>query len=324
MNLNKSTQRETWIDVSKTILIYFMILGHCGLPQYNIWFYSFHMPAFFIISGYLYKPHSLLKTMKNLFIPVIIFSIINLLFQIFLSIISGNLGILDSYKNCWLSYFMKGNYKSLFPGVWFIMVLFWGRCLMGDLKIIPQFKNRDLFLIIICIVITTILPNISTNYREMQDLHIIKTIACLPFLIIGKYFRCHNIFFNQKQFWILSILFIVYIVLTIYNGNIDLYSSIYGRNTLVMYINATLSSLVLFNMCKHIHFCRSYFELCSKGTLLIMGMHLIILYVLKYIIHKIGIEYTFICGMTLSFITLIICIPLIWISLKKMPWIIGK
>lgn len=87
--------RENWIDWSKTILIWLMVLGHAGLngiPREFV--YAFHMPAFFIISGYLYKPHSWLRTLKGFGLPIIFFSAINLCYVILRSELKGE-SILD-------------------------------------------------------------------------------------------------------------------------------------------------------------------------------------------------------------------------------------
>ena len=51
-----TSNRVKWIDYAKCILIFFMVSGHCNINNtYHMFIYSFHMPAFFIISGYLFK-----------------------------------------------------------------------------------------------------------------------------------------------------------------------------------------------------------------------------------------------------------------------------
>lgn len=59
-------KRIIWIDWAKAILIYLMVVGHClPVKWQGTLIYAFHMPAFFVISGYLYKPHHWLKTLKS-------------------------------------------------------------------------------------------------------------------------------------------------------------------------------------------------------------------------------------------------------------------
>ena len=63
MNFNR-TKRITWADIAKGIGITLVMLGHAPTSLYNAlgissfaqdWIYSFHMPLFFVISGYLTK-----------------------------------------------------------------------------------------------------------------------------------------------------------------------------------------------------------------------------------------------------------------------------
>lgn len=48
------TQRQTWADNAKFIGIALMVLGHNSLASQplNDFIYSFHMPLFFLLSGY--------------------------------------------------------------------------------------------------------------------------------------------------------------------------------------------------------------------------------------------------------------------------------
>lgn len=49
-------QREKWIDVVKAIGIILMVIGQASPPfSFKIWIYSFHMPLFFIVAGYLFN-----------------------------------------------------------------------------------------------------------------------------------------------------------------------------------------------------------------------------------------------------------------------------
>ena len=83
---NKSTRLE-YIDIAKGIGLILVVFGH--LFSYNgelsIIIFSFHMPLFFFISGYCFCPHKyndfesfLVKKVKHLVIPYLIFSIVNI------------------------------------------------------------------------------------------------------------------------------------------------------------------------------------------------------------------------------------------------------
>ena len=67
--------------------IILVILGHLSLQKANIWIYSFHVPLFFFISGYLLndnlalKPF-IIKKLKALMIPYFSLGIIAFLVTI--------------------------------------------------------------------------------------------------------------------------------------------------------------------------------------------------------------------------------------------------
>ena len=62
--LFKKKDHEEWIDISKGIAVVLVVLGHfwyrSDLSLLNQIIYSFHVPLFFILSGYLinYKEES--------------------------------------------------------------------------------------------------------------------------------------------------------------------------------------------------------------------------------------------------------------------------
>lgn len=57
--------RQNWIDWAKAIGIYLVVVGHCTFTNTNIegFIYTFHMPLFFLISGFLYKKEKLSITL---------------------------------------------------------------------------------------------------------------------------------------------------------------------------------------------------------------------------------------------------------------------
>lgn len=104
-------QRTPFFDIVKGISIFLVILGHC--IQYgsgtqvltrelffnNIWFravYSFHMPLFMLISGYLFgnscRKHSwrsnLLAKVNGLEVPIVAWGTINF----FIDVVTGKNG----------------------------------------------------------------------------------------------------------------------------------------------------------------------------------------------------------------------------------------
>ena len=78
-------ERIQTFDVMKGIGIVAMVLGHCISNKYLVQFiYIWHMPLFFILSGYFFKPDSTInavrKSFKSILIPYIVACITIILF----------------------------------------------------------------------------------------------------------------------------------------------------------------------------------------------------------------------------------------------------
>lgn len=69
------TNRILWIDTAKGLGILLVIIGHLKTPYLASWIYTFHMPLFFILSGYVFPAGKytfsdfLVKRLKSLVIP---------------------------------------------------------------------------------------------------------------------------------------------------------------------------------------------------------------------------------------------------------------
>lgn len=77
--------RNKSIDILRGLLMILVVIGHIGTPVTSF-IYSFHVAAFFVLSGYLYKPFSdeasmrdfgerIKKRIKRLYIPCFLFSL---------------------------------------------------------------------------------------------------------------------------------------------------------------------------------------------------------------------------------------------------------
>ena len=51
----QTSSRMEWLDSAKAIGMILVYIGHCNIPNWNLYIYLFHMPLFFIISGFLWN-----------------------------------------------------------------------------------------------------------------------------------------------------------------------------------------------------------------------------------------------------------------------------
>ena len=83
-------ERYSWLDILKGFGIIFVVLGHfCSINAVYNWAYSFHMPLFFLASGYLYHKKSVIGTVKHKFltlmVPYFLFGIITSIYYVLIS-----------------------------------------------------------------------------------------------------------------------------------------------------------------------------------------------------------------------------------------------
>lgn len=64
-------ERDISLDVLKGLAILLMVLGHVSTPLTNFIF-SFHMPLFFFVSGYLYKERDFKTTIRRNFKKILV------------------------------------------------------------------------------------------------------------------------------------------------------------------------------------------------------------------------------------------------------------
>ncbi|MCC3359622.1 acyltransferase family protein [Bacillus sp. REN16] len=115
-----NTKRKLWLDIAKGIGIISVVIGHAGIESLSPYFYWFHMPLFFLISGYLYKRtnHFVTRKTKSLLIPYVSFFVLLSVLQFY------TFGISDF--NIHYEYFLKGGryLKGTFGVLWFITSLY--------------------------------------------------------------------------------------------------------------------------------------------------------------------------------------------------------
>lgn len=126
--LRDSIQRYEWVDIMKFLGIYAIYIGHTGFFAGHLYPFVFlyHVPLFFMVSGFfatnsikLSFKESFIKKIRTLFIPYIVFCILNMI----TITITNNTGLSILWSMCKQSFWAKRNY--LYAGaLWFIACLF--------------------------------------------------------------------------------------------------------------------------------------------------------------------------------------------------------
>lgn len=78
----EKVKRLDYVDVCKWLGISLVIFGHMKMPNEVLqWIYAFHMPLFFVLSGYTYRAQRidkefLMKKIKTIYVPFLLFALI--------------------------------------------------------------------------------------------------------------------------------------------------------------------------------------------------------------------------------------------------------
>ena len=304
-------KRFDYLDYSKVIAIILVVLGHiCSEGNIKTYIYSFHMPLFFIISGYLFNYSNvnsckefINKKIKVCLIPYLTFSIINILGYYLLSglsfiVLRNNL--LETIKFCGIG------------ALWFLPALFIAESIFMFCKInIKKFIYS--ILIFGGISCVTLLIWILT--RSFIALILIRSMLALIFIAIG-YSLCNIIKSVNLKWYQITIITVLTIALAMINGYVDLWG-IQFNNMFLYFINSILGSLNIIFISKKLT--SKLLLFWGRNTLIIMGTHQLIL----TIISKISIfdELNFIIKLILI---LVIEYPIIVLINKYAPFLLGK
>lgn len=157
----KSKERIEYLDIAKGIAILLIIMGHMSLKHVNSVVFTFHVPIFFIISGYFFtKKYNykelLSKLFKTLIVPYLVTCLLIIIFMFCRKMISGGVNSLlfsQIYNQILASLYGSGltsYYFHIWPigAIWFLLSLFWSKIIFNFL-IDKKYKYIYIILIFI-------------------------------------------------------------------------------------------------------------------------------------------------------------------------------
>ena len=176
-------ERVHWIDIAKGLGIIAVVIGHIYHNQMMFnWLYSFHMPLFFFVAGYLYKQKDILTDLKRriqtIVIPYFAFGSIVLLYWALLErrFRDSSMGVFESVLGL-----ISGEYRYLDFNVhlWFLPCFFVTVCLYNLLRNIGGKKVT---------YITAIIMSIAYLVIDIPDLPwgIDRVFEYIGFYAIGN------------------------------------------------------------------------------------------------------------------------------------------
>lgn len=226
-------KRNESLDILKGIGIVLMILGHCALPfDLRKLIFIFHMPLFFIISGFLYKDRDVTDIYKKRIVKILkpyfftgfviwIGKVIQGNYYWGLSIFLGN-GSRPVFKSAQLSDYYIGPLWYLLAYCWALVFIHYLMKVNSDwIKIFLAFVSFEVSLIFK--VIFGLLP-----------LDIIPAIPAAFFMLVGYLYKSGSIHMEIKPLYFHSI-GIIMVIACLFFGAMSMASHNYRLNVIQIF-----------------------------------------------------------------------------------------
>lgn len=254
--------RVLWLDVAKGITILLMIIGHTSIPQFlSNFIFAFHMPLFFIASGWctnLTKENYgcfVLKKLRTLGIPFFVYSIAVIL--IAKTFNYQEIGWKSVLANGWEGY-----------ALWFVPVLFFSLMMA---KFIMSYINQTWLHYAICLLLI-----LGGAFLRYQHIYLPWTLATVPYatclVLMGKSLGKCKEYIDNPRLWIFGIGFILTSIIS-YKWRMDMAWNCITPVVLLT-IGAVSGTIMMFTLSSYltkIPWLSTIFMAIGKETFIIMA-----------------------------------------------------
>ena len=172
-----------------------IILGHIYEGSAQIWLYSFHVPLFFFLSGYVFNPkcdfHSfILRKSKSIIVPYFCLGMVLIMFNLLLMVYHNSFDIAKVIEDVKCLMIQK-RYNT----IWFVACLFW-------LNIIfylswKLFKS-DIMLALLAVALTVLGLVYYKAAGKAVPWNIDVCFTAFPFFCCGYFFQKYKMIFEEK------------------------------------------------------------------------------------------------------------------------------
>lgn len=321
--------RYIWVDYAKFISIFLVVSFHTPpeLPSY--WgeiLRSLRMPAFFLISGFLFNPDkfsSFVNFLKHRSIQLLIPYVSFFFLFYFLWLLLGNhLGGDEDVQAKFyqpLIEFILGRPNIVIAPCWFICCLFSMQII--HFVLIKHFSRN--WVLIICFLLPFMNCIIDLDLPWSID----SAMKYIPFYAFANHYKSYLSKVGKNHYKSAVILIIIYLLITFYLVRIE---NIWLKAFLI-----TLSGIII--LPGYIIFCKMlsgilgklpFVEFIGKNTIVILAMQNYVIGIIKIVLFRFGGESFFdgkyVLNLIISFLViLLISIPIVIIN-RYFPFIIGR
>lgn len=286
-------KRLEWVDIAKGIGIFLMVMGHSGIPRsMHDWIYSFHMPFFFILSGYFFVSGKytlkelVRRKVKTILLPYFFFSIIIDAIRYIGEALALKMPPPISPERILL-------YGEELGATWFLYVLFLAEVIYFCLcKTIRNNKVLAIFLVILSIV---------SYIFYKSEIHLPYKVETLGMVLLYFWIGNQMSLLNKRYAWIRDyvqnkktvLIFVVLFVADIVLANLivpplNIRLNILGiyLPSLLLVVIGTLFTIQLSFLLERNILCKRFFQYIGEYSIVLIGFSQIVLQTLKAIFEE--------------------------------------
>lgn len=338
--------RLDYVDVCKWLGISLVIFGHMKMPGEVLqWIYAFHMPLFFVLSGYTYRAQRidkefLMKKIKTIYVPFLLFALIFCRGEMssWAYIAYGSRNALD----------MAGTYTVL----WFLPCFFAAVLVFSLLMNIGNRSKHKVWILAAEVAVMLVgakacemlkggLPMIAKyGYPLNFDMALVGAV----FMVAGYYFRLMIDWINTQRQWLLIVTVVALFAVTGFTAFMNLPESLnpacahvemsvgaFG-NWGLFFANALLMSMALIGLSMLVDKWVNKKKLLlfiGQNSLTILCVHGTILLAASKVLPKMGLVGVddmslMLQGIVSYMIVIAVSIPAILLIKRFVPNLVGK
>lgn len=327
----RELERYDFIDLLKGIGIFLVVWGHTMEPR-SVYIYSFHMPLFFFVSGYLHRDKPAREyfpnRIKRLYLPYLIFCALSWLFYLVVMMLRGRWDAVPAQLSKAVSILNGNANNGGNDTIWFLTCLL----ITGSLFWIVQ-RLRKGVLIWPAVAVSSVLGYMLGFHNVALPFKTDVALTGLVFYHLGHVAGRGNLIgyterFGKRWFWaVVAAAEMVHIWAAYYNvkfsgiakvamtsnnlGNYFLfYASALAGIAVMMALGARIGKIVPLNR-------------LGIDSLLILALHKPILYLIRLATTGLVDHRAWYYGLPASLATIALIWPLLGFIRRKLPWVFG-
>lgn len=320
-DLKQTADRVLFIDYARSIALFLVVYAHLFSVDSSVklYIYAFHMPFFFLLSGFFHKRIPLkgliVKMTRKLLVPFCFFLFIGYLIIYALPSHSFNFAAI------------KGSIFGIVYGkdiltndiLWFLLALFNVR-LMGTVIISAPVIMSVVFVFLFCVF----------NYFNINYFYLHSSLMALPFYLFGYYGRpaINRLIESRFRVVIIILLLMLTFLLSHINGKVSMMSVVFGRlecsilSMVVFYINGIIGSLMLLCIgasADRKGELRNMVQLVSRCSISIVGFQFV---PIMFWIQNVGFNQSYFVSFVFSLGIIVLCVAIHVLLEKYANWLL--